>query len=130
MKVRKFMSTLAMIRREGDEDYFLDKMLEHVLTQDVEWVLCADIRFPNEADYFINNGGLIIQFALLPEMLEVHAEATQGDAKYKPALVAIDPIETALDQYDRFSLETDIYQFGADWFVDEIEYLVEPCDLR
>ena len=59
-KNRSLLITLGMMgRKEGHKDFWLEKAIKKFEESEADIVICDDVRFENEADWFDNNGILI-----------------------------------------------------------------------
>lgn len=116
--VRKVMSLVVSARRDQDQDYYLDQIMYQIDESDADWVVCTDIRFPNEADFF-NDRGYVIRFERDHVLMDHFATENDG-MKYDTRFQDNDPIESALDLYDEFYGRFLYRDFVASKFVDEI----------
>lgn len=109
---RAAMSVLGTeIRREQDPEYFLKKLDEQ--TENLDFAVLTDLRFPNEADYISMNRGMTIRVNVLNE------DNKSGGYKYNEGMNS--PTETALDDYFLFDYEFYLELFNAQIFGTELE---------
>lgn len=89
------------IRREQNPNYFLNKLEEQ--TNKLDFGVLIDLRFPNEADYITEYGGMTIRVNLYDD------KNTHGGYKYNEGMKQ--KSETALDEYPLFD-----YEFNREFF--------------
>jgi hypothetical protein len=77
------------LRRAQDPDYWVKRAEEKANDMDYTWPVFTDVRFPNEADMVVRNGGLIVRVMAPPEV----REARLGE------LPPEHESETAMDEY-------------------------------
>lgn len=99
------------IRREQDPDYFLNKLDEQ--SENLDFGVLIDLRFPNEADYISLHEGMTIRVNVFNE------EDNRGGYKYNEGLKA--PSETSLDDYYMFDYEFYRELFNGKKFGFELE---------
>ena len=85
----------SQIRREQDPDYFLKKMIDSI-SDEIDFAVFTDLRYPNEVDYLNFNGHYSIRISEPPEI--VYSDPEDG-FKYSQEGLS-DPTETALDEWD------------------------------
>lgn len=99
------------IRREQDPDYFLNKLDEQ--SENLDFGVLIDLRFPNEADYISLHEGMTIRVNVFNE------EDNRGGYKYNEGLKT--PSETSLDDYYMFDYEFYRELFNGKKFGFELE---------
>lgn len=88
------------IRRAQNDGHWVEKY-HTVLDQDQDFSFATDVRFPNEADSIVRDGGIMIRLEISPEKLRDQAIKRDGFDN----LQARNHIsETALDGYGRYDL--------------------------
>lgn len=90
------------VRRKQKASYWTEKFMDYVKTLTVDFVFVSDARFPNEMDTVVDNGGFAIRIDLPPEVLAKRRANRDGAIYTEEQLNHIS--ETALDDYERFSL--------------------------
>ena len=90
------------IRRKHNPSYWTEKFLDYISTLDADLVFVSDARFPNEMDTVVDNNGYAIRINLTQEVLEKRRSNRDGIIYTPEQLNHIS--ETALDNYDRFSV--------------------------
>lgn len=90
------------VRRKAEPDYWVDRMLATIRSQTgTDFVTIPDIRFPNEANMVIKNGGYLYRMDT-PENILAERRMSRDHITYtKEALNH--PSETSLDDYKDFS---------------------------
>lgn len=98
--MRKALSSYARImRHEHGEDYWIEAMVNNVPSS-VDFAIFTDLRFPNEADWLMDNEGMALRVEVDVEAIIAQYSDTGG---YKYSREGMnDPTEVALDDYDGF----------------------------
>lgn len=99
------------IRREQDQDYFLNKLDEQ--TEGLDFGVLIDLRFPNEADFISSNNGMTIRVNVSDE------ENKSGGYKYNEGMNST--TEISLDDYFLFDYEFYLELFNGKNFGFELE---------
>lgn len=86
-KDRDLLIALGMWGRSKSDTLWLDQATKKMKELDVDIVICDDVRFPNEAKWFNENGMLL------------RIEGEQRGPNVDPSR-ASDPSETSLDDFD------------------------------
>lgn len=86
-KNRELLIAIAMIGRDHDEDYWLNKAIESFRKHNGKLIICDDVRLVNEAEWFKSNGVL------------VRLEGTQRGSNVNDKF-ALHNTETALDNFN------------------------------
>ena len=85
-KDRDLLIALGMWGRNKDPNFWLNQFVTSALDSDTEVIICDDVRFPNEADFFAKHGVLI------------RIDGEQRGANVDTSR-ATDSTETSLDEY-------------------------------
>lgn len=86
-KDRALLIAIGMWGRDRDSDFWLNQAVSTGINNNNEVVICDDVRFPNEANFFKKHGVLVrIEGKQRGDNVD-HSKAT-------------DPTECALDDYD------------------------------
>lgn len=119
--MRKALSTYAqIIRYERGEDYWIDKMARSVDSA-FDFAVFTDLRFPNEAQWLMDNDGLALRVDVDVEQVIAQYGET-GGYKYSRAGMS-DPTETALDDYQDFYI-----RFQPETYFDRVAFGKEILD--
>jgi 5'(3')-deoxyribonucleotidase len=89
------------VRRSVNDSHWVDKY-HTVLDKDQDFSFVTDVRFPNEADSIVKNGGIMIRLEPSPEVLRERAIKRDGFAY--DANAKAHPSEVALDGYGSFDM--------------------------
>lgn len=101
--VRKFLQTWGTeVRRDIDNDYWVKQFISTATKyrQQGLTVISDDVRFPNEADAILDNGGKVFRLDANDDLRASRLKDRDGE---KVDLAGNHPSETGLDNYDRFS---------------------------
>ena len=86
-KDRDLLIAIGLWGRKRSSDFWLEQMAKMISESDADVIICDDVRFPNEAEFFDRLGFL------------VRIKGEQRGANVDPKKLT-DPTETALDNYD------------------------------
>jgi cytidylate kinase len=89
------------IRRNQNDRYWVNKFYEQV-NLDVDFIFSTDMRFPNEADFVLDEGGVALRLEVPEEVIKERIEKRDGISYSEDAHKHIS--ETALDDYPNFSI--------------------------
>jgi hypothetical protein len=89
------------IRRNQNDRYWVDKFYEQV-DLNADFVFSTDMRFPNEADFVLNEGGVALRLEVPEEVIQERIQNRDGIAYSADAHKHSS--ETALDDYSKFSI--------------------------
>lgn len=111
---RKALELLGTgIRREQDEDYYIKKLISSITDKTTSFGVLIDMRFPNEADYIMMNGGMNIRVNVVNDKNNTGGyKYTQGKNNF---------VENALDNYFMFDYEFYREVFNGIKFGKELE---------
>ena len=84
------LQRVGMVRRNENKDYWIDQVAADIDRDKPEIAVITDVRFPNEADFIYNRGGILVNVSRLDATGEPYV-ATDRPADH--------PSETALDEY-------------------------------
>lgn len=111
---RKALELLGTgIRREQDEDYYIKKLVNKTVNEKIDFGVLIDMRFPNEADYIMMNGGMTIRVNVFDN------DDVSGGYKYTQGKNSF--VENALDNYYMFDYEFYREIFNGITFGKELE---------
>lgn len=87
------------VRRRDNDNYWVDKLVDYVNlnTSQYDYIVVTDVRFPNEANAIIDNGGVLIR-CQVDEDTQLNRIKERGTTITSEQLTHVS--ETALDNYD------------------------------
>lgn len=119
--MRKALSAYAqIIRHKCGEDYWVEKMAQNT-SPDADFAIFTDLRFPNEADWLMDNDGLALRVDVDVEQIIAQYGETGGYKYSREGM--FDPTETALDEYEGFYI-----RFQQDEYFDRVAFGKEILD--
>ena len=96
---REIMQDFGAFYRSIDSEFWIKNLFKAAAEKDYTNVIVTDVRYTNEADYIINNGGYVIR-------VERENKDTVHNEQH--------PSEVELDDYKRFDFNKYfIFKFGA-----------------
>lgn len=100
--VRQFLQYLGTdVRRNQQQSYWVNKFYDS-LDKEVDFIFVTDTRFPNEADFVLEQDGTVVRIEVPEEIIEEQVRKRDGLRYSQKALSH--PSETALDDYEFFSI--------------------------
>lgn len=87
------------VRRRDNDNYWVDKLVDYVNlnSSQYDYIVVTDVRFPNEANAIINNGGVLVR-CQVDEDTRLNRIKGRGTTVTSEQLTHVS--ETALDDYD------------------------------
>lgn len=113
---RKALNVLTLARREQDPNYYINQLVADL--PEADFITITDIRFPNEADWVNTKQGYVLR-AVENEVWQ-KANSTPEDGYKYSAEGLNNPVETALDNYDKFYSKVEYGYFDEKVFTDEL----------
>lgn len=99
--IRRALQILGTdIRRKQENNYWVNLFFKTL--PEADYIIVTDVRFPNEADAVLQNGGKVIRLDLDDATIEKRIQNRDG-LKYSDE-AKTHPSEIALDDYPKFSL--------------------------
>jgi dephospho-CoA kinase len=100
--VRQFLQYLGTdVRRNQKQSYWVNKFYDS-LDKKSDFIFVTDTRFPNEADFVLEQDGTVVRIEVPEEIIEEQVKKRDGLRYSEKALSH--PSETALDDYEFFSI--------------------------